>query len=349
LNALFTGDAKKRRDALLGEVKKLSKPKAPPQTMALVNENKPAKAHVLNRGEYLQPGEEVRPAVPAVLAGLKKNPLPPRRAALADWIASPENPLTARVMVNRVWQHHFGRGLVASASDFGTHGAKPSHPELLDWLASEFIGGGWSMKRLHKTILLSAAYQQSSASSAGAKIDPENRLLWRMNRLRLEGEAIRDSLLAISGELKRDLGGPGVFPPIPKELFQGASGWESRENDPKNNRRSIYIFARRNLRFPFLEVFDAPDSNLSCPVREQSTTAPQSLTLLNSAEVVRAAKLTARRLSSSPDQVGAAYGLILNREPTQSEVAIAREFLAQSPLEELCRALFNLNDFVYVN
>ena len=170
-----------------------------------------------------------------------------------------------------------------------------------------------------------------------------------MNRIRLEGEAIRDSLLAVSGELKRDLGGPGVFPPIPKELFQGAAGWNARENDPQNARRSIYIFARRNLRFPFLEVFDAPDNNLSCPVREQSTTAPQSLTLLNSDEVIRASKLTAKRISSAPDPITAAYELILNRPPTHNESTLAREFLTTSPLHELCRALFNLNDFVYVN
>jgi hypothetical protein len=145
------------------------------------------------------------------------------------------------------------------------------------------------------------------------------------------------------------MGGPGVFPPIPKELFQGATGWNAKQNDPQNSRRSIYIFARRNLRFPFLEVFDAPDNNLSCPVREQSTTAPQSLTLLNSDEVIRASQLTAKKLGNESDQTTTAYELILNREPTRKEIEIAREFLAESPLHEFCRALFNLNDFVYVH
>jgi hypothetical protein len=294
------------------------------------------------------------------------------RTALAEWIASPKNPLTARVMVNRIWQHHFGRGLVASPSEFGTHGAKPTHPELLDWLASEFIAGGWSMKKMHKLMLMSETYQQSSDGRMEewkngkletsqpsnlppipTSIDPENRLLWRMNRLRLEGEVIRDNLLAISGQLNLAMGGPGVFPPIPKESTAGSKGgWSQNDRVKDYSRRSVYIFARRNLRFPFLEVFDAPDSNLSCPVRERSTTAPQSLTLLNADEVMTASKLTATRLQKEAkdvaDQVTLAYRLVLGRKPDKKEISLARQFLAQSPLHEFCRALFNLNDFVYV-
>jgi hypothetical protein len=173
-----------------------------------------------------------------------------------------------------------------------------------------------------------------------------------MNRLRLEGEAIRDCLLAISGQLNPELGGPGVFPPIPKEVIAGAKGgWPQNDRARDYSRRSIYIFARRNLRFPFLEVFDAPDNNLSCPARERSTTAPQSLTLLNADEVTVAAKLTEARLmkeaGSNDGRITLAYRLVLGRPPSAKEQDIARAFLAQSPLHEFCRALFNLNDFVY--
>jgi len=299
------------------------------------------------------------------------------RAALADWIASPKNPLTARVMVNRIWQHHFGRGLVATPSDFGTHGAKPTHPELLDWLASEFIAHGWSVKQMHRVMMTSETYRQSSAiadlglriadsnaAASGASsnpqsairnpqsADPDNKLYSRMNRLRLEGEAIRDCLLAISGQLNPEMGGPGVFPPIPKEVTAGAKGgWPQNDHARDYSRRSIYIFARRNLRFPFLEVFDAPDNNLSCPARERSTTAPQSLTLLNADEVTVAAKLTEARLmkeaGSNDARITLAYRLVLGRPPSVKEHELARAFLAQSPMHEFCRALFNLNDFVY--
>jgi hypothetical protein len=223
------------------------------------------------------------------------------------------------------------------------HGAKPTHPELLDWLAADFIENGYRVKRLHKLMLMSATYRQRSSSNEG-----ENELYASMSRLRLEGEAVRDALLSISGELKTEMGGPGVYPPIPKELFAGATGWPAAKNASETARRSVYIFARRNLRFPFLEVFDAPDNNLTCSGRERSTTAPQSLTLLNSDEVIRAARLTAERLGKSDDKLVAAYRSILGRKPSRDEAAMAKEFLEQAPLAELCRALFNLNDFVYV-
>jgi hypothetical protein len=359
----FSGSDAERHRKLLEEIKKLPKPAALPKAMALSGaEGAPAKTFILRRGEYSQPLDEVNAGFPTVLRPPAAAIVPGQRAVLADWIASPDNPLTARVMVNRIWQHHFGRGLVATPSEFGTHGGKPSHPELLDWLASEFVATGWSIKRMHKLMLMSETYRQSSVAGeprgeslltpAATNADPDNLLLWRMNRLRLEGEVIRDSLLAVSGQLNLDIGGPGVFPPIPKEISGGSKGgWSQNDHARDHSRRSVYIFARRNLRFPFLEVFDAPDSNLSCPVRERSTTAPQSLTLLNADEVTKASSLTAKRLEkeapSADERITLAYQLILGRKPGAKELSMARDFLAESPLPELCRALFNLNDFVY--
>jgi hypothetical protein len=348
LTAALGAEQKERHNRLLKEVKRVPRPSPLPKSMALLD-GKPSPTFVLRRGDYNQPQEEVSAAVPEVLGKERVG----RRAELADWIGSPQNPLTARVMVNRIWQHHFGRGLVGTPSDFGVKGEKPSHPELLDWLASEFIRRGWSIKQTHKLIMTSMTFGQSSDASAEAmRVDPENRLYSRMNRIRLEGEVIRDSLLAISARLNLQAGGPGVMPPIPKELFAGVAGWSPTKNEAEMNRRSVYIFARRNLRFPFLEVFDAPDSNLSCPVRESSTTAPQSLTLLNSDEVMAAARATAslisRHIQVPESQIRDAYAKILGRRPSQKEFAISRDFLERFPLSELCRALFNLNDFVYL-
>ncbi len=343
-----------RHAALLAELKPFPKPRPLPATLALQN-GPPAKTHVLHRGDYTQPGDEVRAGFPEVLSGGDAGPgeaAEKVRTPLAQWVASEAHPLTARVMVNRIWQHHFGRGLVGTPSDFGTHGQKPTHPALLDWLAAEFTGRGWSVKAMHRLMLLSATYQQASTAAEVAR-DPENRLYGRMNRLRIEGEVIRDSLLAISGELNRKVGGPGVFPPIPKELFEGAKGWVASPDPRDHVRRSLYIFARRNLRFPFLEVFDAPDNNLSCSARERSTTAPQSLTLLNADEVLAAAARTAERVTAEADssegRVTLAYRRILGRPPTAGERRLSVEFLSRSPLSELCRGLFNLNAFVYVD
>ena len=399
ISSALSADEKQQQAEIRKEIEKLPKPPALPVTMAMESvKGSKAKTFLLNRGDYNQPGDEVTPGFPQVLterpgsqaAKIDSLPLSDRkndltesssksvnRVNLANWIASPDNPLTARVMVNRIWQHHFGQALVLTPSDFGTHGQAPSNASLLDWLASDFIARGWSIKQMHRRMLTSATYRQVSSLernsgahdspvsirpltannqieswAKGNQLDPDNRLFWRMNRIRLEGEVIRDSLLAISGQLNSSMNGPGVSPPIPKELFAGAHGWSVSEPKSQHFRRSIFIFARRNLRFPFLEVFDAPDNNLSCSMRERSTTAPQSLTLLNSNEVTAAAKVTADRLryesASTQQQVDSAYRLALGRMPTASERIMIENFLINSPLDEFCRALFNLNEFVYV-
>ena len=359
LVAALSGIDRERRRELAEAVKNFSTPAQLPAALTLASSNAvPASARILNRGDYNQPRELVAAGFPQVLAGAgaKADTTGGPRARLARWIASPENPLTARVIVNRVWQHHFGRGLVATPSEFGTRGARPSHPELLDWLASEFVAEGWSLKKLHRLLVTSDAYRQASQIPNSEfripnSTDPENRLLGRMNRLRLEGEIIRDSLLAVSGRLNPKVGGPGVFPPVPADAIKGAKGWNVSADASEHNRRSLYIFAKRNLRFPFLEVFDAPDSNLTCPERGRSTTAPQSLTLLNADEVLtasRAVTASVERDANEPRaRVALAYRVILGRAPTAREQVVAAEFLRQSPLTEFCRALFNLNEFVY--
>jgi hypothetical protein len=363
---------KTRRGRLLNTLKQIAKPAPLPMTLALKNTNgPPPKTFVLSRGDYNNPTEEVEPGVPAVVRSSRPEEVSgtagQRRAILARWLTSADNPLTARVMVNRIWQHHFGRGIVMTSSNFGTQGARPTHPELLDWLAGEFRAKNWGIKAMHKVMLLSAAYQQSSdPAPAALALDPGNELFSRQNRARLEGEVIRDSLLAISGRLNTNMGGPSVFPSIPADIVKTSKNWTASANPDDHRRRSIYIFARRNLRFPFLEVFDAPDSNLSCPERGQSTTAPQSLTLLNSEEAMVAARATAERArsaASAQDRIALAFRLILGRAPGPNELALAREFIkdradnaglnkaanAEGDYSELCRALFNVNAFVYVD
>jgi hypothetical protein len=322
------------------------KPPPLPGAMGIEDGNKAAKTVVLLRGELKNQGEEVAAGFPLILSpGFAVKPAnvsapsegtSGRRAALARWLTDKDNPLTARVMVNRLWQHHFGRGIVATPNDFGIRGEYPTHRELLDWLAREFVDSGWSIKHMHRLMLVSATYQQSThASKNSVAKDPTNSLLSRMNRMRLEGEVIRDSLLAVSGRLDRAAGGPSVPP------------------SADNTRRSIYVFAKRNAKFAFLEPFDLPDDNQSCSQRERSTTAPQALTLLNATEAVAAAKALAVRLereaASPSDRIELAFRLALGRGPSATELDIAREFLAESPLAEFCRTLFNVNEFVYVD
>jgi hypothetical protein len=308
------------------------------------------------RGQYSKLGDVVPRHFPQVIAGEKQPKITngSGRKELSEWIANKDNPLTARVIVNRLWQHQVGRGIVATASDFGLRGERPTHPELLDWLADELVRGEWKLKPMHTRMLLSRTYQQSTQASAAARgKDPDNNLLARMNRKRLEGEAVRDALLAVGGQLNTKMGGPGVVLPEFARAAGGSKPVPVTADVKEHNRRSIYLLSRRNLLYVFLEAFDLPDSNLSCPKREKSTTAPQALALLNSPEAIAAAKAFAERVAkeakTDEERIDSAYRLALGRSPTPKELERATAFLQDSPLSELCRGLMNLNEFVYLD
>ena len=306
-----------------------------------------------------------------------------RRSALAKWLADPSNPLTPRVMVNRIWNYHFGRGIVATPSDFGLMGERPTHPELLDWLTREFISSGWSVKHMHRLILNSSTYQQSSAyHELAGKADPFNRLLWRYDRHRLEAEVIRDTTLRVAGLLNLEVYGPSVRPPLP--LGVPDNNWEISPDVADHHRRSIYTFIQRNSLYPMLEVFDMPDTHASCARRSVTTTAPQALTYLNGTKVMNWAQgFAGRVLSTAGDdlakQIEAAYRLAYSRRPRGTEKDAALTFFDRHsviitqraaageklalPLEkpewadpvhaatlvDFCHMLINSNEFVYSN
>lgn len=286
-----------------------------------------------------------------------------RRKALAEWIATDKNPLTARVMVNRIWQYHFGRGIVATSSDFGTRAAEPSHAELLDWLATEFVARKWSIKEMHRLIVTSATYRQGSAPSAKAvEADPENNLLSHFSRRRLDAEEVRDSMLAVSGSLNGKMGGRPVVPPLATEELYGLSqplnsAWIVTEDPVEQDRRSVYLISRRNFRVPLLEAFDRPEGVLTCSRRESSTTAPQSLSLLNGQFTLRQAAALVRQIEKAEEPVTAAWRAVFGREPDAVELERSRKFLErqtahlgsrQAALNEMARGLFNVNEFLYV-
>jgi hypothetical protein len=319
--------------------------------------------HVLHRGEWEKKGAKVGPRPLGVLVEEESAELPADlsnpRTHLARWLTRPEHPLTARVIVNRLWQHHFGVGLVKTANDFGKNGERPSHPELLDWLATELVKGGWKLKPLHRLMVMSSAYRQSSRSSiadAAAKVDPENRLLWRFSRRRLSAEEIRDAMLSVSGALNPKVGGPSVMVPVDKELVQllyKPKQWEVARNSSEHHRRSIYLIAKRNLRLPFMETFDQPGLLTSCGRRESSTHAPQALELLNGRLANELAAELAERLQKetggdSKRIVERAYWLAVGRSPGPDERALASAFLKEQPVKEFALAMFNLNAFLYV-
>jgi len=314
-------------------------------------------------------GEEVTAGIPAVFGGADM-PVPPltaetthRRKGLAEWMASGENPLTARVWVNRVWQYHFGQGLVGAASDFGTRTAAPVHRQLLDWLAAGFMEGGWRTKALHKTILMSQAYQRGSRAPAGvAAADAENVYLSYFPRRRLEAEEIRDAVLQAAGTLNTKMGGRPVVPALAAEELYGMSqpvgnAWIVTEDAAEHNRRTVYMISRRNFRMPLLEVFDRPEGVLSCSRRESTTTAPQSLSLLNGGFTLGQAAALAERLEAAGDPVAAAWRSVYGREPAPDERTRVEAFLEKqtallgsrrAALVELGRSLFNTNEFLYV-
>jgi hypothetical protein len=259
--------------------------------------------------------------------------------------------------VNRVWQQLFGRGIVASAADFGATGDRPTHPELLDWLATDLTANGWRLKRVYKLIVTSSAYRQSAVADHGLKADPDNMLLWRMPRKRLDGEAARDAMLAVAGRLNLKAGGPSVYPELPAELKKAADKWPVSADPAERNRRSVYVAVKRNLRYPFFSLFDSPDRNEVCARRFVTTTAPQALTLLNDEMALDLAKTFAARVTkeAGEDATGKAFELALGRLPDTEEREAARNFLARHPgkpaeaLADLCHALLNLNEFLYVD
>ncbi len=375
----LAGKVKEEYTALRKERIELEKKLAPPgQQLAMSVNNcdpRPPTTHLLVRGSPHAPGKEVQPGFPAVL-GLPDPVIPPakpgaktsgRRTVLADWIASKENPFTARVFVNRVWQYHFGRGIVPSTNDFGKLGEQSTHPELLDWLASDFMDGEWKLKRLHKLIMMSSVYQLSSQADAeNLKADPSNALLWRFNMRRLTGEEVRDSILTVSGSLNLKQFGPSTYPKIPKEVLAGQSvpgqGWPVSPPE-EANRRSVYAHVKRALRVPILVGFDQPDPDSSCPVRYVTTVPTQSLGLLNGEFANEQAVAFAKRLQKeSPEltgQITRAIRLTTGRVPTADEVkkdvafvtAIKEkhkldDFAALTQFALLC---LNANEFVYLD
>jgi hypothetical protein len=290
-----------------------------------------------------------------------------QRRALAEWITDLDHgagSLAARVLVNRVWQHHFGEGLVRTVNDFGVRGQPPTHPELLEWLTQHFVKSGWKMKTLHRLIMTSAVYlQESGFDLEKAKVDPENRLLWRQNPRRIESEILRDSMLAVSGMLNSEMYGPAFKPPIPSEAIQARNVTNPYPTDAKDTaatrRRTIYMFHKRVVQYPLMQAFDAPDAQASCGRRENTTVAPQALALLND-RFVRlrsedfAARLKREAGDGSARQIAMAWRLALGREATQSELDAGISFLRcqegnSQALANLCQSIFALNEFVYVD
>jgi len=390
------GDQKARFDELIAQLKSLDetyKPKPPTAQTVIDNGNNAPATFILGGGEWTARGIQVQPgflsildASDAKITALQGLNTTGRRLALANWLTDPKNPLTARVMVNRIWQGHFGTGIVASSSDFGTVGEQPSDQPLLDYLAATFVEDGWSVKKLQREIMLSAAYRQSSnANEAGMAADPDNKLLWRYPRRRAEGEVVRDSMLMVSGKLNMKMGGPGIRPELPAGVNAvGYAAWPVEKDVAEADRRSVYVFEKRVLTYPMFEAFDAPNAEESCP-RRFSTVAPsQALTMMNDKQVIEWSEALAGRVLNDagldPTQrIERAYRLALARPPSPAEKAAVSDFLkSQTTLVatrlaanekvllpenmpanmdqaqgaafvDFCHTLISSNEFMYIN
>ena len=369
--AKLKGEASKRYVALAAELKGFDgiKPAEQPMAQTMVDHGVAApKTFVLRGGNHDNPQEEVAPGFLSILdardaAVSAANGSTGRRSVLANWLADAKNPLSTRVIVNRVWHYHFGTGIAGTPSDLGLMGERPTNLPLLDHLTAQFVEGGWSLKKLHKTIMLSSVWQQTSAfNESAAKVDPENKYLWRFPRRRLEGEVIRDSMLSTSGRLNAALYGPSVFPPLPAGV-ETRGGWKKNETRENADRRSIYVFVRRNTRYPMFEAFDMPDTHESCARRNNTVSPAQSLELMNSAMVNDWSRSFAERLQndqgvSRDGLFDKAWKLAYNRTPRADERTAAADFLAaqtkitgdeKTAFVDLCHMLLSSNEFLYLN
>jgi hypothetical protein len=400
LRAQITPADRKRLPELRKKVAQLEATRPQPpvaaQVMATTEVAGPIPAtFLLAGGSYNKPLREVQPGFlsvlfpepePAAKIAAPRSGVTGRRSTLAQWLTDAKNPLVARVIVNRIWQGHFGRGLVDNANDFGTQTPPPSHPELLDWLANQFVASGWDVKALHRLMMTSEVYRQASyrhradeAIPEAAKVDGENRLYWHYNRRRLSAEQVRDGLLAVSGRLNEKLEGPSIRPPLPKS-YPKLDSWKVTRSRLEQDRRSVYIFAKRNLPFPLLKAFDLPDMHESCARRSRTIIAPQALALFNSEFAVDCGDSLARRIVAEERtqdwsaRISRVYRTIFGRAPERDELADAVNFLrtqaARVPPEherladegaagadepalrtafaDLCHTLLNANEFLFV-
>jgi hypothetical protein len=365
--AVMSASAKSQREKLRRELHEVqwTAPDPLPAAYAFVNTDEPApQSYVLRLGDPHSRLDPVNPALPFVIRAGYAIPVNStgRRTAFANWLAAPENPLTARVMVNRIWQFRMGDGLVRTPNDFGTMGDKPDSRALLDWLAAEFMARDWSVKAVDRLIVTSSVYRQASVpDEAKSKVDPQNRLFWRMNRKRFDAEMIRDSTLSISGTLNPQMGGRPVKIPIEPEVynlifteFERDGLWPVSPDASVQNRRGIYLYNKRSVRLPLFTAFDQPDAITSCPVRPVSTHALQALSLFNSSFMQEVSQAFAARLESSCGkdrgcQINSAWLLALSRRPRPEENRLAVKFFKSGgTLPDFCLALFNRNEFIYV-